>query len=152
MEENPLPLITVKYSEENYLLRKPCRAALSRFGRVRLSVTPGTVTRQAPLSMGLSRQERWSGWPSPTAGIFPTQGSNLYLLRLLLWFILSYSKLNSPNQAALHSLVLCSHQLNCHSGFHSRRGKEKFWDSSRWSLWGMDHRQDAYRKYLERSQ
>ena len=29
--------------------------------RVRLLVTPWTVTRQAPLSMGFSRQEYWSG-------------------------------------------------------------------------------------------
>ena len=31
------------------------------------SATPRTVTRQAPLSMGFSRQEHWSGllFPSP---------------------------------------------------------------------------------------
>ena len=29
---------------------------------------PVTVARQAPLSMGLSRQEYWSGWPFPTPG------------------------------------------------------------------------------------
>ena len=36
---------------------------------VRLSVTPGTVACQAPLSMGFSRQEYWSGlpFPSPTS-------------------------------------------------------------------------------------
>ena len=27
-------------------------------------VTPGTVARQAPLSMGFSRQEYWSGLPA----------------------------------------------------------------------------------------
>ena len=31
---------------------------------------------QAPLSMGFSRQEYWSGLPFPFQGIFPTQGSN----------------------------------------------------------------------------
>ena len=35
------------------------------FSRVRLFVTLGTVARQAPLSMGLSRQEYWSGLPFP---------------------------------------------------------------------------------------
>ena len=30
--------------------------------------TPWTITRQAPLSMGLSRQEYWSGLPFPTPG------------------------------------------------------------------------------------
>ena len=31
-------------------------------------VTPWTGTRQAPLSMGFSRQEYWSGWPFPPPG------------------------------------------------------------------------------------
>ena len=30
-------------------------------------VTPWTVARQAPLSMGFSRQEYWSGLPLPTS-------------------------------------------------------------------------------------
>ena len=34
---------------------------LSRFSRVQLLVTPWTVARQPPLSMGFSRQEHWSG-------------------------------------------------------------------------------------------
>ena len=33
--------------------------------RVRLFVTPWTVARQAPPSMGFSRQEYWSGLPCP---------------------------------------------------------------------------------------
>ena len=45
--------------------------------RVQLFVTPWTVAYQAPLSMGFSRQEYWSGLPFPSpGGIFPTQGSN----------------------------------------------------------------------------
>ena len=31
-------------------------------------VTPWTVAHQAPLSMGFSRQEYWSGWPCPPPG------------------------------------------------------------------------------------
>ena len=34
-------------------------------------VTPGTVARQAPLSMALSRQEYWSGVPCPPPGVLP---------------------------------------------------------------------------------
>ena len=37
---------------------------------------PWTVAHQAPLSMGFSRQEYWSGLPHPLQAIFPTQGSN----------------------------------------------------------------------------
>ena len=43
---------------------------------------PWTVAHQAPLPMGFSRQEYWSGLPFPFQGIFLAQGSNL---RLLLW-------------------------------------------------------------------
>ena len=47
--------------------------------------TPWTVAHQAPLSMGFSRQEYWSGWTCPPQGIFPTQGSNPHLLCFLHW-------------------------------------------------------------------
>ena len=46
---------------------------------IRLFPTLWTVARQTPLTMGLSRQEYWSGFPFPTPGVFPTQGSNLHL-------------------------------------------------------------------------
>ena len=39
---------------------------LSRFSRVRLCATPETAAHQAPLSLGFSRQERWSGLPFPS--------------------------------------------------------------------------------------
>ena len=53
---------------------------LSHFSCVRLFVTLWTVTHQALLSMGCSRQDYWNGLPYPTGGIFLTQGSNLGLL------------------------------------------------------------------------
>ena len=37
-------------------------------------VAPWTVTRQAPLSMGFSRQEYWSGLPFPSPGDLPDPG------------------------------------------------------------------------------
>ena len=37
-------------------------------------VTPWTVARQAPLSMGFSRQEYWSGLPFPSPGNLPDPG------------------------------------------------------------------------------
>ena len=39
---------------------------LNRFSRVRLSATLWTAAHQAPLSMGFSRQEYWSGLPFPS--------------------------------------------------------------------------------------
>ena len=41
---------------------------------VRLLVTPLTVVYQAPLSMGFSRQEYWSGLPFPSPGDLPDPG------------------------------------------------------------------------------
>ena len=40
---------------------------LSRFSRVRLCATPQTAAHQAPLSLGFSRQEHWSGLPFPSS-------------------------------------------------------------------------------------
>ena len=42
--------------------------------RVRLFATPWTVTQQAPLSMGFSRQEYWNGLPFPSPGDLPHPG------------------------------------------------------------------------------
>ena len=47
---------------------------LSHFSRTWLCVTPWTVARQAPLSMGFSRQEHWSGLPCPRPGDLPNPG------------------------------------------------------------------------------
>ena len=42
--------------------------------RVRLPATPWTVAHQAPLSMGFSRQEYWSGLPRPPPWDLPDPG------------------------------------------------------------------------------
>ena len=41
------------------------------FSNVQFFVTPWTGARQAPVSMGFSRQEYWSGLPFPAAGDLP---------------------------------------------------------------------------------
>ena len=43
---------------------------LSRFSRVRLCAIPETATHQAPLSLGFSSQEHWSGLPFPSPKAF----------------------------------------------------------------------------------
>ena len=42
--------------------------------RVQLFTTLWTVAHQAPLSMGFSRQEYWSGLSFPTSGDLPNPG------------------------------------------------------------------------------
>ena len=64
------------------LLQRYC-CHYSVLSGVRLSATPWTVAHQAPLSMGLFRQEYWSGLPFPPPGDFPDPGMNLCLLCLL---------------------------------------------------------------------
>ena len=48
-----------------------CVCALSR---VCLFMTPWTIAHQAPLSLGLSREEYWSGLPFPSSEDFPNPG------------------------------------------------------------------------------
>ena len=45
-------------------------------------MTPWTVARQAPLSVGFSRQEHWSGLPRPPPGDLPDPGIELRPLAL----------------------------------------------------------------------
>ena len=56
---------------------KECACKLSRFSWVRLCATPWTVARQAPLSMGFSRQNTGVGCHSLLQEIFLTRGLNL---------------------------------------------------------------------------
>ena len=44
---------------------------------VQIFATPGTVAPQAPLSIGFSRQEYWSGLPFPSLGDLPGLGIEL---------------------------------------------------------------------------
>ena len=51
-----------------------CCAVLSRFSQVWRFVTLWAIAFQAPLSMGFSRQEYWSGLPCPPLGDLPNPG------------------------------------------------------------------------------
>ena len=102
------------------MVRQSGRAGLSRFSRVRLSVTPGTVGRQAPCP-----------WDSPgknpvvrglllLQGIFPTQGSNPTFLRLLLgrWVLLLLvpsGKLQESLQGQEKEASVTENQKNCNT-------------------------------------
>ena len=50
---------------------------LSRFSCVQLFVTLWSLAYQAPLSMGFSRQEYWSGLPCPPPEDIPDPGTEL---------------------------------------------------------------------------
>ena len=63
-----------------YLIRgshpQPCSSVLwvKSLSRVRFFATPWTIASQAPLSMGFSRQEYWSGLPFPSPGDLSNPG------------------------------------------------------------------------------
>ena len=59
------------WREQSLGLKFLCAQSLSC---VRLFATPWTVARQAPLSMGFSGQEDWSGLPCPPPGELPSPG------------------------------------------------------------------------------
>ena len=54
--------------------RKAMTNLVKSLSRVRLFATTWTVACQAPPSMGLSRQECWSGLPFPSPGDLPNPG------------------------------------------------------------------------------
>ena len=45
-----------------------CACMLNHFSHVQLFATPCAIAHQAPLSMGFSTQEHWSGLPFPSPG------------------------------------------------------------------------------------
>ena len=80
---------------------KPIREALSLYRVcVSYSVVPDSVALQAPVFMGFSRQEYWSGCHSILQGIFPTQGSNLGHLHCR-WILYHLSHQGSPSVSEL---------------------------------------------------
>ena len=52
------------------------KVKVKSFSHVRLLATPWTAAYQAPLSMGFSRQEYWSGVPLPSPVIWPTNNKS----------------------------------------------------------------------------
>ena len=65
------------YSRTNTTLKQLCFSECmcgQSLSCVLLFATPWTVAHQASLSMGFSRQEYWSGLPSPPPGDLPDPG------------------------------------------------------------------------------
>ena len=52
-----------------------CFLCVRSFSCIQLFEAPWTIARQAPLSIGFTRQEYWSGLPFPTLGDLPDPGN-----------------------------------------------------------------------------
>ena len=64
-----------KESDTTERLTHSLSVCVKSLSHVRLFVTPWTVARQAPVSMGFSRQEYWSGLLFPSPGDLPNLGT-----------------------------------------------------------------------------
>ena len=92
---------------------------LSHFSHVWFFATLWTIACQAPLSMGFSRQEYWSGLPCPTPGDLPDPRIEPSLLCLLHWQV--GSLILAPSWVSVqfsHSVV--SNSLWPHELEHAR--------------------------------
>ena len=68
---NPIScLVTQRRRVERGQYQSQCQL----LSHVRLLATPETAAREAPLSMGTSRQEYWTEWPFPPPGDRPDPG------------------------------------------------------------------------------
>ena len=76
----PKSVLYVCFSTAALKINSSRACTLSSFSCVWLFVTQWTVAHQAPLSMGFSRQEYWSGLPFPPPGDLPTPGIEPMLL------------------------------------------------------------------------
>ena len=79
-----------------------CCAVLSH---VQLLVSPWTVAHQAPLSMGILRQEYWSGLPCPPPGALPNPGIESWSPALQMDSLLSEPP-GKPSNPGVGSLFL----------------------------------------------
>ena len=69
-------------------------------------LTPWTIARQAPLSMGFPRQEYWSGLPFPSPGDLPDAGIGPVSPALADGFFTTEPPRKPPNQD--------THAINCY--------------------------------------
>ena len=75
---------------------------LSRFSRVRLCATPQKAAHQAPLSLGFSRQEHWSGLPFPSPNLKQEKFTSRYITVKLLKSKDNGNNLESPLWKMIH--------------------------------------------------
>ena len=66
--------IKVVYCHPAYLTYMQSESEVKSLSHVQLFATPWTVACQAPLSMGFSTQEYWSGLPFPSPEDLPNPG------------------------------------------------------------------------------
>ena len=84
---------------------------ISCFSHVQFFETLRTVAHQAPLSMGFSRQEYWSGLPCPPPGDLPKLGIKPCLLHLLQ---VDFLPIEPPGKSEVSICLYHFYSLSCH--------------------------------------
>ena len=82
---------------------------MKSLSRVQLFATPWTVAYQAPLSMGFSRHEYWSGVPFPSPGDLPDPGIEPRSATLQADTLPS----EPPGKFRIHNKAPYCHQVEC---------------------------------------
>ena len=77
-------------------------------------VTPQTVARQAPLSMGFSRQKYWSGLPCPPPGHLP-QPRIKSMFPALAGGFLTTALSGKPYSGMIKQIIYCPHSSSLDS-------------------------------------
>ena len=98
-----------------------CVCVWQLLSHVRLFVIPWAVACQAPLSMGFSRQEYWSGWPFPFPGDLPDPaiklGSHIvgrFFFLLFIYLFISWRLITLQYCSGFcHTLKWISHGFTC---------------------------------------
>ena len=127
---------------KNWLIRlhnmKPvpqlCESASVSHSVMSDCATPWTVARQAPPSMGFSRQEYWSGLPFPSPGDLPNPGIKPGCFALQADSLLSEPYNLCGWQPFPHSTLILAHSLaqlrlgsQCGTVWTLKTGSVTFW-------------------------
>ena len=105
--------------------------------RVQLFVTPQTVAHQAPLFMGFSRQEYWSGLPCPSPGNLSYPG-----IKTSRWILFHLATWESPS--VVHPMDHSPPGSSVHGILQARILEWVAISSSRGSSWPRDRTHIPY--------
>ena len=89
---SPVPGIlqarTLEWVAVSFSSARKWKVNVKSLSHVRLLATPWTAAYQAPPSMGFSRQEYWSGVPSPSPEVFMAYHKNYGNLLSIIWSVM----------------------------------------------------------------
>ena len=101
-----------------------CCVCAELLSRVQLFATPWIAAHQAPLSMGFSSQEYWSGQPFPTPGDIPDPGIEPGLLHLLHWQADFFT--TAPRGKSIQIDTLFLNRIVCLEFYMNQHNKRRF--------------------------